>query len=212
MRLKMAENSLFAILLRSPWWMSLGVGLLIVLVARALLPERYWPFGAMGAFPFIGIAVVAFVKQWRRPSPARTQAIVEQARAMSWRDFSLALEQAFTRDGYHVERIDGAADLAVTRSGRTALVAARRWKAARHGEEALAALHAQMRSRDASECIYVALGELSANAQAFAKSHGVQVMQDAGLAQLLRELRSANTDSRTQRTQKLAESAKEEQK
>jgi restriction system protein len=189
MRLKMAEKSLFAILLRSPWWMSLGVGLVVVLAARALLPDRYWPFGAMGAFPFFGIAVIAFVKQWRQPSAARTQAIVEQVRSMSWRNFSQALEQAFARDGYQVERIDGAADFAVTRAGRTALVAARRWKAARHGEEGLAALHAQMRARDASECIYIALGELSANAQAFAKSHGVQVMQDAGLAQLLRTLR-----------------------
>jgi restriction system protein len=188
MRLKMAEKSLFAILLRSPWWMSLGVGLVVVLAARAFLPDRYWPFGAMGAFPFFGIAVIAFAKQWRRPSAARTQAIVEQLRTMPWRNFSQALEQGFARDGYQIERIEGAADFAVTRAGRTALVAARRWKAARHGEEALAALHAQMRARDANECIYIALGELSANAQAFAKSHGVQVMQDAGLAQLLREM------------------------
>lgn len=184
-----AEKSLFAVLLRSPWWMSLGVGVLVVLLARAFLPDRYWPFGATGAVPFVVIAVIALAKQWGRPSAARTQAIVERVRAMSWREFAQALETAFARDGAQVARIEGAADFVVSRDARTTLVAARRWKAARHGEEALAALHAQMRSRDASDCIYIALGALSEQAQAFAKANGVQVMQEAGVAQLLREVR-----------------------
>ena len=188
MRLKMAQNSLFAVLLRSPWWISLLVAAAIVALSRALLPQQYWTFGAMGGFPFLVIAGIALVKQLRRPGARRSQAILEQVRAMSWRDFSLALEQAFTRDGYRVARIEGAADFAVTRAGRTALVAARRWKAARHGEEALAALHAQMRAQDASECTYIALGELSANAQRFARTKGVKVMQDEGLVQLLRSM------------------------
>jgi restriction system protein len=107
---------------------------------------------------------------------------------MAWRDFSQAVDEAFTRDGYGVRRIEGAADFAVTRGGRTALVAARRWKAARHGEEALAALHAQMRAQDANDCTYIALGELSANAQRFARANGVQVMNEEGLTQLLRAM------------------------
>jgi len=189
MRLKMAEKSLFAVLLRSPWWMSLGVGLVIVAAAQALLPTAYWPFGAMGAVPFVVIAVIAFARQWSRPSAKQTQAVVARVRAMSWREFAQALEDAFARDGAQVQRLEGAADFAVTRAGGTALVSARRWKAARHGEEGLAALHAQMRARDAREGIYIALGELSEKAQAFAKANGVQVMQESGLAQLLRELR-----------------------
>lgn len=189
MRLKLPEKSLFAVLLRSPWWMSLGVAVAVVLASRALLPDRYWLFGAMGSGTFIVIAVIAFVKQLGRPSAARTREIAQRVRAMSWRDFAQALQDAFTRDGAQVERVEGAADFVLTRSARTSLVAARRWKAARHGEEALAALHAQMRARDASECVYIALGELSPNAQAYAKANGVQVMQEEGLAQLLKTLR-----------------------
>lgn len=189
MRLKMAQNSLFAVLLRSQWWISLLVAVVMVAASRALLPSEYWVFGAMGSFPFVVIAAVALVKQLRRPSERRAQAILERVRAMNWREFSQALDEAFTRDGCRVERLEGgAADLAVTRGGRTSLVAARRWKAARHGEEGLAALHAQMRERDASECTYIALGELSANAQRFARAHGVKVMQEDGLVQLLRAL------------------------
>jgi restriction system protein len=186
MNLKMAPNSLFAILLRSPWWISIGISLLFVAVSRALLPHEYWIFGAMGGFPFLVIGLIALTKQLRRPGSRRVDEVLQAVRAMSWRDFSQALEEAFTRDGFSVRRVEGAADLAVTRAGRTALVAARRWKAARHGEEALAALHAQMRAQDASESIYIALGELSANAQRFASANGVKVMREEGLAQLLR--------------------------
>jgi len=186
MRLKMAPNSLFAILLRSGWWISVALALLVVAASRALLPQEYWVFGAMGALPFLVIAVIALARQLRKPGSRRVEAVLQAVRGMSWRDFSQAVEDAFTRDGFAVQRIEGAADFAVTRAGRTALVAARRWKAARHGEEALAALHAQMRARDASECTYIALGELSANAQRFARANGVQVMQEEGLVLLLR--------------------------
>ncbi len=189
MRLKMAQNSLFAVLLRSPWWISLVIAVVVVAASRALLPPDYWVFGAMGSLPFVVIAGIALVRQLRRPSERQTQAILERVRAMSWREFSQALEEAFSREGSLVERLQGgAADLAVTRGSRTALVAARRWKAARHGEEGLAALHAQMRERDASECTYIALGELSANARRFAEANGVQVLQEDGLVQLLRAL------------------------
>lgn len=188
MQLKMAPNSLFAILLRSSWWISLAIALALVAASRALLPTEYWPFGAMGGLPFIAIALIALVKQLRKPGGRRVEATVQAVRAMSWRDFSQALEDAFTRDGFAVQRIDGAADFAVTRAGRTALVAARRWKAARHGEEALSALHAQMRASDASECTYIALGQLSENAQRLARAKSVQVMQEEGLAQLLRAM------------------------
>jgi restriction system protein len=188
MKLKMSPNSLFAILLRSPWWISIGIAALFLVASRALMPQAYWTFGAMGGIPFLVIGVIAFTRQLRKPGSRRVEAIVQAVRAMSWRDFSQAMDEAFTRDGYSVRRVEGAADFAVTRAGRTALVAARRWKAARHGEEALAALHAQMRAQDASECIYVALGELSANAQRFARDNGVQLMQAEGLAQLLRSM------------------------
>ena len=63
MRLKMARNSLFAVLLRSSWWISLAVALVVAAASRALLPTEYWVFGAMGSFPFVVIAGIALLKQ-----------------------------------------------------------------------------------------------------------------------------------------------------
>lgn len=47
----MAEKSLFAMLLRSPWWISFVVVGIIVLAARALLPAEYFVVGALAGFP-----------------------------------------------------------------------------------------------------------------------------------------------------------------
>ncbi len=129
---------------------------------------------------------MALYRQLRKPGGRRTEAILQAVRAMSWRDFAQELEAAFVRDGYRVERLQGAADFAVARDGRTTLIAAKRWKAARQGEDAIAALHAQAQSHGASACTCIALGELSANAQTFARTHAVEVMQEEGLVQLLR--------------------------
>lgn len=184
---KMAPNSLFAILLRNPWWISLGIALLFGLASKALLPDQYWVFGAMGGGPFFVIAFIALRRQLRAPSAKRVEAIVGGVSAMAWRDFSALLEKAWLRDGYTVERIEGPADFAIAKAGHTTLVAAKRWKAAHQGEEGLAALHASMQSRDASACAWVTLGLLSDNAQRLAKAQGIQLLQAPELAHLLRD-------------------------
>ena len=48
----MAENSLFAILLRSSWWISAAVAVGIVLLSRVALPQQYFIFGAVAGLPF----------------------------------------------------------------------------------------------------------------------------------------------------------------
>lgn len=189
MKFKMAQNSLFAVLLRSPWWISFGIAAGFAAVAQALLPEQFRTVGTLGGLPFVVIGFIALGRQWRAPSAARSQAILDAAGRMGWADFCRALEDAFARDGFLVERLPGgAADLLLRRGGRTSLVAAKRWKAARHGEENLQALQAATAAHDASHSVYVALGELSPNAQRFAKANGIEVVQGPALVQLLRDL------------------------
>lgn len=185
MKLKMARNSLFAVLLRSPWWISLALAVLLGAAGYALLPEQYRVAGALSGFPFAVISMIALWQQMHLPSARRSEEILRAVGAMNWPEFSAALQDGFARQGYRVERAQGAADFALWREGKTTLVSARRWKAARHGEEALKALHGAAQSQGAGSCLYVTLGELSSNAQLFAKRHNVQLMQGAALAFLL---------------------------
>lgn len=189
MKFKMAPNSLFAVLLRSPWWISMLVALVLAAAAFALLPEQYRVLGAMGGFPFFVIGLIALWQQMRLPSAARSEEILGAVGSMNWPEFARLLEEGFGRQGYRVERLQGAADFALTREGGTTLVAARRWKAARHGEESLKALQDAAQARGAGKCLYVTTGELSSQAQGFAKRHQVQLMQGPALAFLLKDVK-----------------------
>jgi restriction system protein len=186
MKLRMAKDSLFAILLRSRWWISFAIAAGIVAVVKIVLPGVPVAYAVFAALPFIVIGAIAGWRQLRQPSRARVVDTLEAVRAMSWGDFSGALEDAFRRDGYAVSRLaDPAADFELTKGGRTSLVACKRWKVARTGIDPLRDLDEAKRARDAHECTYVATGEVTEGALKFAREKGIRVVHGAELAKLL---------------------------
>jgi restriction system protein len=187
LKLKMAPNSLFAILLRSPWWASLGIGLGLALLMRLLLPEQYAAAGMMGSFPFVIIAAVAAWKQLRAPSAAQVTQTMERLQAMNSRTFAEAIEAAFRAQGNEVRRLDlPGADLELKRGARRTVVAFKRWKAASVGIEPLRELHAAQLKLQADAGLYVAAGVLSEKATDFVREAKLQLMGAAELAQLMR--------------------------
>ena len=186
MKFKMAEKSLFAILLRSPWWLSFCLVALFGLGSKALLPDQYVIYGALGGFPFLVIGCIAAWRQLRAPNPERVSATLAQASAMGWPDFANALEQGFKGQGYAVSRMSaGAADFKLEKSGQTTLVSARRWKAATQGLEPLKELVALKEAQRADQCSLVSLNDFTDNARTFAKQNGVSLIASAELAQLI---------------------------
>ncbi len=186
MKLKMPENSLFAILLRAPWWVSLLVVAVIVLASGALLPAAYVPFGVMGALPFLGIALLAAWRQRHAPNPARVAELLGQAAAMSWRDFSALIEAAFQRQGYVVTRLSHpGADLQLLKDARITLLSCKRWKAANTGVQPLQELASAQATLGASASTLISLAPVSDSAQRFAKAQGIHLMTLTELAQLL---------------------------
>ena len=187
MKFQMAKNSLFAVLLRSPWWISIGIAAGITALAKAIMPAIPVAYAVFAGLPFFVIGTIAGWRQLRAPSATRVANTLEAVRAMSWADFSSALEDAFRKDGYSVNRLDGAAaDFEMAKAGRTSLVACKRWKVARTGIEPLRELDAARRAREAHECVYVAAGEVTDNARAFAAQKNIRLAQGAELARLLR--------------------------
>jgi len=185
----MAKNSLFAVLLRSPWWISVVIALVLGLLSFALLPEQYRGVGALSALPFVVIGVMAARRQWHLPSTARVAETHSALAAMAWPEFAALLEQSFRRDGYTVEPGGAAAvDFKLERKGRRTLVCARRWKSARTGLEALRALQAAREPSDPPDALYIGLGSLTDTARSFAAEHRVAIWQAAELALALRGL------------------------
>ncbi len=186
MKLKMAKNSLFAVLLRSPWWYSVLIVLGIAIAARAVLPEPYVVVGIMGAFPFLVIAVMCAWRQSKLPNPKRVSDALERAGAMAWVEFANALETAFVAQGYAVTRLKGpAADLQLDKDGAQTLVSCKRWKAANHGVEALRALQQAQQAQGAQHARYISLANVTDNARRYAQENGIVLMASAELGPLL---------------------------
>jgi restriction system protein len=188
MKLKMAPNSLFAVLLRKPWWMSFAVGAVLAVTAAALLPQDYRVVGALSTAPFF---IIAAMSGWRRrgvPSSAQVERTTQAVSAMAWPQFAQLLEQTFSRDGYAVKRStsgSGDFDFELERKGRTMLVAARRWKSARTGLEVLRALQQARERQEAPDALLICLGPLTDTARPFAAEHRIAIWQAAELAQAL---------------------------
>ena len=189
MKLKMSDKSLFAVLLRSAWWISGLLALVIGLAAAALLPAEFKGAGALSGFPFLVISGMAAWRQWRLPSSARVAATTQAVAAMAWPQFAGLLAQAFERDGYQVQRgKSDAFDFRLERQGRSMLVAARRWKSNRTGLETLKALQAARESGGVADALLISLGELSDNARPYATAQAITLWQAPELAQALRGL------------------------
>ena len=182
MKLRMAQNSLFAVLLRSRWWVSALVVVVWVGLTQALLPAELRNVGSLGAIPFAVIAAIAGWRQLRAPNPATLQARLDAASAMGWPEFEAALRAGFERQGWTVAAAGQGADLRLEGAGATTLVSARRWKAARHGEEAVQGLRRAMQREEAPRGIYVALGELTPQAARLAREGNIELLQGAELA------------------------------
>src|SRR5918992_4991717 len=179
MQFKLNQNSLFAVLLRSPWWVSLAVAAGMFVLLRFFLPA---PYAVFGTLPFLIIAAIAGWRQLRTPSPARIAARLEATRALSREAFAAALAEGFRRQGYEVNTLGaGPVELELKRAGRVSLVACRRWKATHTGIEPLRELHAAAQARDAHECIYVASGELTGAARAFASHKNIRLLSSSEL-------------------------------
>lgn len=181
----MAENSLFAILLRKRWWVSASVAVVLGLVGAAVLPPEWRVVGALSGSPFAVIAAMAAWRQRHAPSEGRIQQVDAAVRALAWPAFAELLEQAFRRDGHEVRRLAGAADFELVRQGQTLLVCARRWKSARTGVEPLRELQAAREKADAA-ALYIGLGEVTESAAAFAARHRIAFWRAAELAEALR--------------------------
>jgi len=183
MALKMHENSLFAILLRQAWWISGLVAVAMFGLLRFILP---WEFALFAALPFIAISAYVAWRQVRSPGAARIAKTVERVRALSWDEFAGAMEAAYQREGFRVIRLEsGRADFELVQGARHTLVSGKRWKATRTGIEPLRELEAAREAREAHECVYVSIGEITEQAKAFAQEKKIRVLQGADLVLLL---------------------------
>lgn len=179
----MAKRSLFAILSRSPWWLSVLIAAGVFMAVRQFMPD----YAALAStMPFLGIAGYAGWRQSRVLSPERVGDALAALRAMSWQEFAAKMEAAFRSEGYAVAALThGGADFELRKNDHVALACCKRWKVAQTGMEPLRELLLAKEAAGAQECIYVAAGDVSQNARQFAAQKEMRLLCDTDLAQFL---------------------------
>ncbi len=174
MKWKMSDRSLFAVLLRAPWWVSFVLVAAISLASSALLPNEYKAVGALCSFPFAVVGALAAWRQRNQLSPTQEDALQNALGAMHWREFSALLHQAFELQGYTVAPLaHGLADFSLTRQGQTTLVCAKRWKAAAWGMDNLQTLVNERQTQHATHLMCVSLQDIPQPLKKFAAQHQV---------------------------------------
>lgn len=178
-----AKESLFEVLKRSPWWLSLAIAIGIAASLQLFFPLVFALFAAL---PFAIIGVYAGWRQRGVPGEGRTAQILEQARALNWDEFSAVIAESYRAAGYAVTPHAGdAADFELRKGGRTTLLACRRWKTAQTGVGPLKELREAMRAQQVSGCAYAAAGEVSETARRYAGEQGIELLDGVVLAKLL---------------------------
>ena len=196
MKWKMSDRSMFAVLLRSPWWVSFVVVAAISLASYALLPNEYKLMGALCSFPFAVIGVMAAWRQRSHLSAAQADTLQSALANMNWREFSPLLSQAFVRQGYTVTALtNGTGDFILSRQGQTTLVCAKRWKAAAWGIDNLQTLLSESESHSASQMICVSLQAIPNTLKSFATQHRVTWLAGQSLWSLIAPEYQANVRS-----------------
>jgi restriction system protein len=180
---KPAEGSLFAILARLPFWVSLLIAGALFAVARNFLPNL---LALATTLPFLGIAAFAGWRQFKTPSPTRITETMDGLRKMTWGQFAVVIAEAFRREGYEVGGLEGGVvNYELHKKGYKSLLSCKRWKVAQTGIVPLRELFEAMQAREARDCIYVATGDFTESARAFALQTGMRLLNGAELAILV---------------------------
>jgi len=184
MAFKMVEGSLFAVLLRSPWWYSALIALAFIFVSLIVGSAQFGIFILALAVPFIGIAGFAFFKQSQRPSPKRVAEVTEEARNMSASEVAAKIAQTYVDIRFDSDPFAGKeADLELIRGNRKLLLSSKRFKAATTGIEQLKKLVVAGEKAEATGYLYVALGDISANARKYAAENDIELIQAERLSE-----------------------------
>ena len=179
----MAKQTLFHILSRQPWWVTLIVAFALFWITYAIFP----PVAPFIPAPFVVLAIYIAYTQWRSSgAPGDPRERLAALREMSWETFSAAVTAAYRKQGYDVAPSEGRGyDFKLVKNGRVTLLQCRQWKVNQVGVAPIRQLAEAVERSEASRGICLAAGDFSAPARKTAASEPVTLVSGAELAKLV---------------------------
>ena len=178
----MAQETLFRILLRQPWWVTLLVAIVLFAVTRMI----FAPVAPFVALPFAGLSLYIAYRQMRGSAPANADERLAALRAMSWEEFSDLVNAAYTRHGYHVASAERPGyDFTLTKGSRITLLQCRRWRVNQVGVGPVRELARAVEREEATNGICISAGAFSEPARKLVATEPVTLVSGGELVELL---------------------------
>jgi len=213
--MKRRNESFSDILLKSPWWVSVVLGIAAFAGLRWGL-QAWWGdnktflpletaaanFAPVAAVLFGVMAGLSFWLGKRRRTLVDQQTSLESLRAVSWKDFEFLVAEAYRRQGYGVDfslgkGADGGVDLVLRKAGRVSLVQCKQWKVFSVGAPVIREMFAIMTAEQADEAIIVTSGRFTSEAESFAQGKPIRLVDGPRLLKLVEQVQDRSHESST---------------
>jgi restriction system protein len=203
------QNESFGeILLKLPWWISAGIGIVAFASIRWGFPawaghdntRQMFSKGIVSLAPlallFFGIIAVGshlFGKKRHRLVDQLT--CLEKLRETPWKDFEILVAEAFRRQGYQVDYslgrgAAGGVDLTLQKDGHRSLVQCKQWKVFSLGAPVVREMFGLMTAEQADEAIIVITGKFTRDARAFAAGKPIRLIDGPQLLALVQSVQT----------------------
>ncbi len=142
----------------------------------------------------------SFAKQPEH-KPASVPDLIQQLRAIDWFQFEKLVALVYRKLGYTVTRRggakpDGGIDLMIEKDGQRSAVQCKQWKTWNVGVKAVREFLGALTDAGIRKGIFITLGGYSGEAKQLAEKHGIEIVNETGLARML-ESTNARFDPET---------------
>ena len=193
--------SLLNLLVRVPWWISIALAVLVLIVSKLIIPNIAFDNQYIGAFikgvsgagNFVAIhlviaASVSAINSWRKQRLLEGQKGLDTIKNLNWQEFEELVGEAFRRQGYFIlenpeKGPDGGVDLRLRKDGKKVYVQCKHWKSSKVSVKVVRELFGVMSAKGADEGIVVTYGEFTTEAYRFAEGKPIRLINGRKLSQ-----------------------------
>ncbi|MBD1389265.1 restriction endonuclease [Neiella sp. HB171785] len=198
------QNSLIALCLNLPWWVNLLLSctayVSLVYVAPNINVSNPILQNMLRALPhvapifatlFVFTAALSFIRQRQQLKLLQAQTELDSIRSLSWQRFESLIAAYYRIQGFVViEQLkpgaDGGVDLRLSKGRKLHLVQCKQWRSQKVGIQIVREMYGVQTAEQASSMTIVTTGSYTKDAQEFADSVGVTLIDGEALWPMIR--------------------------
>ena len=148
--------------------------------------------------PLVNLSRIEALSSTKKAGPQTTAELLERLRAIDWFQFEKIVALAYQKLGYSVTRRgganpDGGIDLVIEKDGQRTAVQCKQWKTWNVGVKAVREFLGALKDVEIQQGIFITLRGYTGEAKQLADKHGIEIVNEVGLAQML-ESTAAKSD------------------